>query len=114
VRGRTPDESRVERWLGRVLARATTPRGASVVIASTTTSITLGAGILMTVVDRNNFPSIGSGLWWADEARHTYASLPIAAGINTKAISTYMGHASITITLDCYGHLMPGNEKEAE
>jgi len=24
-----------------------------------------------------------------------------------------MGHASITITLDRYGHLMPGNEAEA-
>jgi integrase len=47
------------------------------------------------------------------EARHTYASLLIAAGINSKAISTYMGHASITITLDRYGHLMPGSEAEA-
>ena len=27
--------------------------------------ITVGAGLLMTVVDRENFPSIGSGLWWA-------------------------------------------------
>jgi hypothetical protein len=25
----------------------------------------------------------------------------------------YMGHSSITITLDRYGHLMPGNEEEA-
>jgi hypothetical protein len=24
-----------------------------------------------------------------------------------------MGHSSITITLDRYGHLMPGNEREA-
>ena len=47
------------------------------------------------------------------EARHTYASLLIAAGVNSKAVSTYMGHASITITLDRYGHLMPGNEAEA-
>lgn len=37
----------------------------------------------------------------------------IAAGINTKALSTYMGHASITITLDRYGHLLPGNEQQA-
>lgn len=37
----------------------------------------------------------------------------IAAGVNIKAISTYMGHSSITITLDRYGHLMPGNEQEA-
>ena len=47
------------------------------------------------------------------EARHTYASLLIAAGVNSKAVSSYMGHASITITLDRYGHLMPGNEAEA-
>ena len=47
------------------------------------------------------------------EARHTFASLMIAAGVNTKALSTYMGHANISITLDRYGHLMPGNEDEA-
>jgi integrase len=28
------------------------------------------------------------------EARHTYASLMIAAGVNAKALSEYMGHAS--------------------
>jgi hypothetical protein len=27
--------------------------------------------------------------------------------------STYLGHATITITLDRYGHLMPGSEVEA-
>jgi integrase len=37
----------------------------------------------------------------------------IAAGINSKALSTYMGHSSITITLDRYGHLLPGNETQA-
>ena len=47
------------------------------------------------------------------ECRHTFASLMIAAGVNAKALSTYMGHATITITLDRYGHLMPGNEAEA-
>src|SRR4051812_34374336 len=47
------------------------------------------------------------------ECRHTFASLMIAAGVNAKALSTYMGHASVTITLDRYGHLMPGNEREA-
>lgn len=47
------------------------------------------------------------------EARHTYASLMIAAGVNAKALSSYMGHASVTITYDRYGHLMPGNEDEA-
>jgi integrase len=47
------------------------------------------------------------------ECRHTYASLMIAAGANAKVLSTYMGHANISITLDRYGHLMPGNEAEA-
>jgi integrase len=37
----------------------------------------------------------------------------IAAGVNAKALSVYMGHANIGITMDRYGHLMPGNEDEA-
>jgi integrase len=47
------------------------------------------------------------------ECRHTYAAFMIAAGVNAKALSTYMGHSTITMTLDRYGHLMPGNEEEA-
>jgi integrase len=47
------------------------------------------------------------------EARHTFASPMIAAGVNAKALSTYMGHASVAFTLDRYGHLMPGNEEQA-
>ena len=47
------------------------------------------------------------------EARHTFASLMIAAGVNAKALATYMGHANIAVTFDRYGHLMPGNETEA-
>jgi len=46
------------------------------------------------------------------ECRHTFASLMIAAGVNAKALATYMGHSSIAITLDRYGHLMPGNEHQ--
>jgi integrase len=47
------------------------------------------------------------------ECRHTYAAFMIAAGVNAKALSAYMGHSSITMTLDRYGHLMPGHEGEA-
>ena len=47
------------------------------------------------------------------EARHTFASVLIAAGVNAKAITTYMGHASIQTTYDLYGKLMPGSEAEA-
>jgi integrase len=37
----------------------------------------------------------------------------IAAGVNVKAPSTFMGHAIITVTMDRYGHLLPGSEDEA-
>ena len=47
------------------------------------------------------------------EARDTYASFMIAAGVNAKALSTFMGHANIGITLDLYGHMFPGAEDEA-
>ena len=47
------------------------------------------------------------------EARHTAASLFIAAGLNAKTVSMLIGHASIAITLDRYGHLFPGAEHEA-
>jgi integrase len=47
------------------------------------------------------------------ECRHTYAAFMIAAGVNAKALSSYMGHSTISMTLDRYGHLMPGNEGEA-
>lgn len=46
------------------------------------------------------------------QARHTAASLMIAAGANAKALSVVMGHASIEITFNRYGHLMPGSEDE--
>ena len=59
------DQTRFERSLDRWVARATTPRGAAVVIATVATTMTLGAGILMTLIDHEQFPSIGSGLWWA-------------------------------------------------
>jgi voltage-gated potassium channel len=59
------EETRVERWLDRKLARATRPGQAAVIIATVTVVITLVSGFLMTVVDQENFPSIGGGLWWA-------------------------------------------------
>jgi len=47
------------------------------------------------------------------EARHTLASTMIAAGADLKTLSTCMGHSSITITIDRYGHLLPGSEEAA-
>jgi integrase len=52
------------------------------------------------------------------EARHTFASLMIAAMVmansfNPKVLQSIMGHADITTTFDRYGKLMPGSEGEA-
>jgi integrase len=44
--------------------------------------------------------------------RHTCASFLIESGANAKALSAVMGHASIEITFNLYGHLMPGAEAE--
>ena len=41
------------------------------------------------------------------DLRHTYAALQIALDENFKFIQQQMGHASITTTMDLYGHLMP-------
>jgi voltage-gated potassium channel len=59
--GETRFEHRAEQWI----SRAATPRGAVVVIATVTTVTTVVAGLLMTVIDHDAFPSLGTGLWWA-------------------------------------------------
>ena len=40
------------------------------------------------------------------DLRHTFASLLIAQGEHPKLIAEQLGHASVQITLDRYGHLM--------
>jgi integrase len=45
--------------------------------------------------------------------RHTFASMLIAQGENPKYISAQLGHASVQITLDRYGHLFPDERRGA-
>jgi integrase len=45
--------------------------------------------------------------------RHTFASMLIAQGENLKYISSQLGHASVQITLDRYGHLFPDEKRTA-
>jgi integrase len=47
------------------------------------------------------------------DLRHTYASLLIAQGENIKYIQNQLGHASPTITLNVYAHLMKPTNQEA-
>ena len=94
-------ETTVERWLDRQLARAATPRGAAIIIATVTTSITVIAGLLMTVLDRKNFPSIGGGLWWAVQTVTTVGygdHVPdTAAGRIVAALVMLLGLGFITV-----------------
>jgi integrase len=41
------------------------------------------------------------------DLRHTCASLLIAQGAHPKAIQVHLGHSSIQVTMDRYGHLFP-------
>lgn len=42
------------------------------------------------------------------DLRHTCASLAIASGADVKVLQRMLGHASASLTLDRYGHLLPG------
>ena len=42
------------------------------------------------------------------DLRHTHAAMLIRRNIQPKVISERLGHASIKITMDLYGYLMPG------
>ncbi|HXF72084.1 MAG TPA: site-specific integrase, partial [Actinomycetota bacterium] len=41
------------------------------------------------------------------DLRHTAAALAIEAGAHPKMVQEMLGHSSITVTLDVYGHLFP-------
>lgn len=56
---------------------------------------------------RNNMPKIT-----VHGIRHTMTSLMIENGINIKVISKHLGHCSISITADIYGHIF--DEYEAK
>lgn len=45
------------------------------------------------------------------DLRHTCASLAIAAGADVKVLQRMLGHSSAALTLDRYGHLMPGQAR---
>jgi len=46
------------------------------------------------------------------DLRHTAASLMLNHGIPTIIVSKRLGHSKVSITMDTYGHLLPGMEQE--
>lgn len=47
------------------------------------------------------------------DLRHTCATLLLGEGENPKVVSEMLGHASITLTLDVYSHVLPDMHKAA-
>lgn len=45
--------------------------------------------------------------------RHTHASLLLSAGEDLKLVSDRLGHTTIRVTADIYGHLTEGRQREA-
>ncbi|MGS2645767.1 tyrosine-type recombinase/integrase [Streptosporangium sp. LJ11] len=55
----------------------------------------------------------GLGHWHPHELRHSGASLMLAQGTPLHVVSDVLGHASIEITKDVYGHLTEGDKRAA-
>ena len=47
------------------------------------------------------------------DLRHTFASTLLSRGVSIKAVADWLGHASPTVTLTTYAHLMPADEEVA-
>jgi integrase len=45
--------------------------------------------------------------------RHTHASQLLGAGVNIKAVSSRLGHASEALTLSIYARLLPTRDQDA-
>lgn len=87
----------------------------------------VGAGLVFTgpsgaPLRRTNFrrrvwepalESAGLGPLRFHDLRHTHAAFLIAQGEHPKTIQSRLGHASISTTLDVYGHLFEGLDKAA-
>jgi len=46
------------------------------------------------------------------DLRYSHASLLLASGVNPKLVQERLGHASITLTLDTYSHVIPSLQEE--
>jgi integrase len=74
-----------------------------------------------TPIDPDNFAkqfvrlckAAGLGHWHPHEARHSAASVMLAQGVPLEVVSEVLGHSSIYITKDVYGHLVEGAKRDA-
>jgi integrase len=55
----------------------------------------------------------GLGHWTPHELRHSAASIMLAQGTPLWVVSEVLGHASLAITKDVYGHLVGDEKRDA-
>jgi integrase len=47
------------------------------------------------------------------DLRHCAASLLLVAGVPIKVVSERLGHTTIAMTMDVYGHVLPATDADA-
>jgi integrase len=47
------------------------------------------------------------------DLRHTHATFLLLDGVPLTVVSKRLGHARVSITLDCYSHILPGYQHRA-
>jgi integrase len=57
--------------------------------------------------------SAGLGRWHPHELRHSAASLMLASGVKLQVVSEVLGHSSIRMTADVYGHILDPDRQHA-
>ena len=55
----------------------------------------------------------GVGDMHLHDLRHFHASVLLQGGMNIVLVSKRLGHSSVSMTLDIYGHLIHGWQQEA-
>jgi integrase len=55
----------------------------------------------------------GLGNWHVHELRHSAASLMLAQGVKLQVVSEVLGHSSIRMTSDVYGHILAPDRSAA-
>jgi integrase len=55
----------------------------------------------------------GLGHWHPHELRHSAASLMLASGVKLQVVSEVLGHSSIRMTADVYGHILDPDRQHA-
>jgi integrase len=45
--------------------------------------------------------------------RHTYATMALSSGVNSRIVSGRLGHSTVALTLDIYSHVLPQADQDA-